>query len=146
MGEWEVALPMAGDGMRWAQIILGFCFNLTAKAREKHLHRWGSPGSRNIHPRTGGSEMGCNPGLRHTGVKTFPCHLLPQTCYFLLTCTPCPQLSGPPTLFFSCFPYPGEWDEHHAKSREQNGKREENRSFLRAKTKPKHRAQLTERR
>ena len=64
--------------------------------------RGGSPGSRNMHPRTRGSEvqLGCDAGLRETGVKIFPCHLFPHACYFLPTRGPCPQLSGPPSFFF----------------------------------------------
>lgn len=59
-------------------------------------------GSRNTHPRTGGSEMqaGCDTGLRETGVKIFPCHLFPLACYFLPPHVPCPQLSGSLSRFF----------------------------------------------
>lgn len=70
--------------------------------QKKRLPRWGSPGSRNTHPRTGRSELqlGCDAGLRDTGVKIFPCHLFPHACYFLVILAPCPQPSGPPSLFF----------------------------------------------
>lgn len=45
-------------------------------------------------------QPGSDAELREPGMKIFPCHLFPHACYFLLTRVPCPQLSGPPSLFF----------------------------------------------